>query len=233
MIPQVQGNSMKLAIFAALGAATMAVVPSTAEAQVQRQLQFHNTCPIPVRYFIAIPRNGAWQTHGWFNAAGGKPLHDLLDRNRNPIFLAEGTRVYYYAETTEEPSVRWYGNTNINMNGASFATKQALLSVRGGKFQFGLNCDKEMNARYAAPPAPPAPTYREPRAGGPPPGGPRPGGPRPGAGLPLGSRVMCNFKRAGTYYPGRISQMRADGWIHIEYDDGDREWTMPGACRRA
>ncbi|RYE04120.1 MAG: hypothetical protein EOP61_01795 [Sphingomonadales bacterium] len=207
---------MKLAILAAFGAATMAAVPSTAEAQVQRQLQFFNRCPVPVRYFLAIPRNGAWQTYGWFNATGGKGLHDLLDRYGNPIFLPEGTRLHYYAETTGQPSVRWAGNVGVNMNGAIFQTKPVTLSVRGGKFQFGLECDKQMESQYAPPPPS--------NFGG--------GGRRPGPGpFGPGSRVTCNFKGAGSYYPGRIGQIRPDGSVYIEYDDGDREWTTTRACR--
>ncbi|RYY25872.1 MAG: hypothetical protein EOP62_12185 [Sphingomonadales bacterium] len=209
---------MKLAILAAIGAAATVLAPTEAEAQVQRQLQFFNSCPVPVRYFIAIPRNGAWQTFGWFNATGSKPVHDLLDQYRNPIFIPEGTRVHYYAETTGQPSVRWYGTVNINMNGASYPAKVAGLSVRGGKFQFGLNCDKEMNGGYAAPRQAPAPNY----------GGGNRGG---GAGWTVGKRVSCDFKRSGMYFPGRIGQIRTGDSIYIEYDDGDREWTTTSACR--
>lgn len=213
---------MKFAMLAAIGVAAMGLMPSTAQAQMQRPLQFFNKCPVPVRYFVAIPRNGAWQTYGWFNASGNKPLHNLNDRYGNTIMLPEGTRLHYYAETTGQPSVRWAGNVQVVMGGANYATKPVVLSVRGGTFQFGLNCEKEINAGmvggggYNGPP----PSYG--------------GGRDPSQGRPawsVGRRVSCNFQRAGTYYPGRIGQVRPGGAIHIEYDDGDREWTTMSACR--
>ena len=217
---------MKFAILAAIGAATVGLMPSTAAAQIQRPLQFFNKCPVPVRYFIAIPQNGGWQTYGWFNASGNKPLHNLTDRYGNTIVLPEGTRLHYYAETTAQPSVRWAGNVSVMMGGANYATKPVVLSVRGGSFQFGLNCDKEINAGLVSGGAPADVPYSRVGQGAGPAGT---GQTRPAWGV--GKRVVCNFQRAGVYYPGRIGQVGSGGAIHIEYDDGDREWTTIGACR--
>jgi hypothetical protein len=46
----------------------------------------------------------------------------------------------------------------------------------------------------------------------------------------IGGRVECNFKGAGTWYPGVIASL-AGGSIGINYDDGDRERTRTGRCR--
>jgi hypothetical protein len=40
----------------------------------------------------------------------------------------------------------------------------------------------------------------------------------------LGSRVFGNWKGQGAYYPGVIDQCSGES-IHINYDDGDHEWT--------
>jgi hypothetical protein len=40
----------------------------------------------------------------------------------------------------------------------------------------------------------------------------------------VGSRVWGRFKGGPYYYPGRVTQSQGDA-IHIEYDDGDTEWT--------
>ncbi|MSU77678.1 MAG: hypothetical protein EXS16_06240 [Gemmataceae bacterium] len=43
-----------------------------------------------------------------------------------------------------------------------------------------------------------------------------------------GMRVLANHKKAGTYYPGVITQVSGER-VHINYDDGDHEWVMPNA----
>jgi hypothetical protein len=46
----------------------------------------------------------------------------------------------------------------------------------------------------------------------------------------VGTRVECNWKKGGTYYPGRIAAKRGET-ITINYDDGDREVAQIGICR--
>jgi hypothetical protein len=46
----------------------------------------------------------------------------------------------------------------------------------------------------------------------------------------IGRRVQCNFKGAGTWFPGVIASLSGDT-IGINYDDGDRERTKTGRCR--
>jgi hypothetical protein len=46
----------------------------------------------------------------------------------------------------------------------------------------------------------------------------------------IGKRVECNFKGAGTWYPGKIASLAGER-IGIAYDDGDRETTKTGRCR--
>lgn len=46
----------------------------------------------------------------------------------------------------------------------------------------------------------------------------------------IGRRVECNFRGAGSLYPGVISSL-AGARIGINYDDGDREQTNTGRCR--
>jgi hypothetical protein len=46
----------------------------------------------------------------------------------------------------------------------------------------------------------------------------------------IGRRVECNFKGAGTWYPGVIASLAGET-IGINYDDGDRERTKTGRCR--
>jgi hypothetical protein len=61
--------------------------------------------------------------------------------------------------------------------------------------------------------------------GGMPGGGGGPGGP-----LAVGDRVSCNWKGGGTYYDGRVAELRG-GNVFIHYDDGDTEETAPSMCR--
>ncbi|TNM66694.1 hypothetical protein FHP24_02560 [Aliirhizobium smilacinae] len=46
----------------------------------------------------------------------------------------------------------------------------------------------------------------------------------------IGSKVECNFKNAGEWYPGRIASLAGEK-IGIAYDDGDKENTRTGRCR--
>lgn len=46
----------------------------------------------------------------------------------------------------------------------------------------------------------------------------------------VGTKVQCNFRNAGLYYPGTITQMRGEV-IHISYDDGDQEGATISRCR--
>lgn len=46
----------------------------------------------------------------------------------------------------------------------------------------------------------------------------------------IGSRVQCNFRGAGSWYPGRITALGGSS-LSIAYDDGDRERTGTGRCR--
>jgi len=50
-------------------------------------------------------------------------------------------------------------------------------------------------------------------------------------GLSVGARVQCNWKNLGVYYSGKI--VGRDGKkLKIHYDDGDRETTTIGRCRK-
>lgn len=46
----------------------------------------------------------------------------------------------------------------------------------------------------------------------------------------IGSRVECNFKGSGTWYPGKIASLGRET-VEVNYDDGDRERTKTGRCR--
>lgn len=45
-----------------------------------------------------------------------------------------------------------------------------------------------------------------------------------------GTQVECNWQNGGTYYPGVIAQIDGDR-IHIQYDDGDKEYATISRCR--
>jgi hypothetical protein len=42
--------------------------------------------------------------------------------------------------------------------------------------------------------------------------------------LRTGTPVQCRWKGGQAYFPGKITRMEGDR-VHIDYDDGDREWT--------
>ena len=46
----------------------------------------------------------------------------------------------------------------------------------------------------------------------------------------VGTRLECNWKNEGDYYPGRINAMRGES-IDFVYDDGGREQLTVGRCR--
>ncbi len=46
----------------------------------------------------------------------------------------------------------------------------------------------------------------------------------------IGSRVYVRWKGGPSYYPGRIT-MAEGGAVHVEYDDGDKEWATVSAMR--
>lgn len=46
----------------------------------------------------------------------------------------------------------------------------------------------------------------------------------------VGTRVDCNWKRKGKFYPGQITSMNGQN-VHIAYDDGDQEDTTIALCR--
>lgn len=49
----------------------------------------------------------------------------------------------------------------------------------------------------------------------------------------VGDRVSCNWKSSGTFYDGKVAELRVGGRVFIHYDDGDTEETSPGLCRIA
>lgn len=48
--------------------------------------------------------------------------------------------------------------------------------------------------------------------------------------LPVGSRVYCRWKSGDLFYPGIVTQTVGNA-IHIDYDDGDKEWTTAAMVR--
>ncbi|MBP0437044.1 tudor domain-containing protein [Tianweitania sediminis] len=46
----------------------------------------------------------------------------------------------------------------------------------------------------------------------------------------IGTRVQCNFKGQGNWYPGKITSLSGEK-LGIAYDDGDKETTKTGRCR--
>jgi hypothetical protein len=46
----------------------------------------------------------------------------------------------------------------------------------------------------------------------------------------IGTKVECNYKNAGEWYPGKIASLAGEK-IGIAYDDGDKETTKTGRCR--
>lgn len=46
----------------------------------------------------------------------------------------------------------------------------------------------------------------------------------------IGTRVECNYKNAGVFYPGTIASLAGEK-AGIAYDDGDKETTTTGLCR--
>jgi hypothetical protein len=48
--------------------------------------------------------------------------------------------------------------------------------------------------------------------------------------IKVGDKVYGNFKRAGKYYPGKVTS-RTGEQIHIKYDDGDEEDTTLASIR--
>jgi hypothetical protein len=55
---------------------------------------------------------------------------------------------------------------------------------------------------------------------------------KPSGPLRAGDRVACNWLGQGTFYSGRVAEVRAGGKLFIQYDDGDQEETKPSHCRR-
>ena len=47
----------------------------------------------------------------------------------------------------------------------------------------------------------------------------------------IGTKVECNFKGAGEWYKGTIASLAGEK-VGIAYDDGDKETTKTGRCRK-
>lgn len=46
----------------------------------------------------------------------------------------------------------------------------------------------------------------------------------------VGWRVCCRFQGGPFYFPGRVTDQRGEA-IHVDYDDGDAEWTTVSMVR--
>jgi hypothetical protein len=46
--------------------------------------------------------------------------------------------------------------------------------------------------------------------------------------IPIGLRVLGRWRMGAQFFPGIVTELKGDK-IHIQYDDGDREWTRPAA----
>ncbi len=145
------------AAFASLLAAT-AMLPSTASAQVNREIWFSSRCPSPVRLFVNHQHSsGDWASHGWFEASANQDLTMLTYANGNPLQHIEGRPLYFYAEATDGSGRLWEGEFSADLDGIRYSLQQAILSMSGGRLQFGINCDNDV-ARAPAP-APSGATY--------------------------------------------------------------------------
>jgi hypothetical protein len=51
-------------------------------------------------------------------------------------------------------------------------------------------------------------------------------------GLGVGSRILGRWKGGSTEYAGKITQRNGDQ-VHVQYDDGDQEWTTLAMVRPA
>jgi len=46
----------------------------------------------------------------------------------------------------------------------------------------------------------------------------------------VGARVNCRWQGGATYYGGKVTEIVGQA-LHVQYDDGDQEWTTVGMMR--
>lgn len=196
----------------------MAVVPSAAQAQVTRPLQFFNNCPYPVRYTVQIehPRYPV-QQFGWFNIGGNVKTQNLVGSNRLPIQVPEGASIYIYGETTSGKKVTWRGNRQIQRSGANYGAMRLTPTVSAGKFRVGINCNSVLNNAGPAPQT--AYPSRRPHRRTP---DVLPPQSAVGGNYRIGQYVLARYQGGQYFFSGTVTMARG-GMFTIRYDNGQSE----------
>lgn len=137
-------QSIKGLVAMAVSVTSLAMVPSTVQAQNIRNLYVDNNCPYPIRMFIYHRHRGeGWATHGWFSLDAGAQRVQLTYADGRPMGHEEGTDLYFYAEVTRgRTDIFWEGDTRVNFSGVNYGVMQsAPLRVERNQMYTWLNCD--------------------------------------------------------------------------------------------
>jgi len=157
-----------------------------AQAQVDRDLWFQNSCPHPVRVYLGWtdPKKGAVVNGPWARNAGS-PSRALIEAGQ-PVIHRDTGGVFLYAEATDGSGLEWHGETPLAIAGVTYKMVTPALTVEQGHLTINLTCPAApvpvpAPAIAAAPPPKPAPAPVQVARASPP---PRPLTPKPAIAIP-------------------------------------------------
>ena len=141
---KVLGGISKWLIGSALSAAALTAMAGPAQAQVAREIFFHNDCASPVRFVIShADQSRNWHPHGWWNfSAHQEPTRLLVDDR--PITQLDDHDLYFYAEATDGSGNFWDGSDHqATFLGTTFRMQKANMTVESGNLLIRLTCDQD------------------------------------------------------------------------------------------
>ena len=134
---------VRAAIASGMVAGVLSLTATPAQAGVERDLEFQNECPHPVRVLVAHAyAEDTWDAHGWYEFAANEEATELTDDNDEPLLHLDDEALFIYAESTDDVEIFWEGDEHYEtFADVSYGMKKAVLEVVSGDLRVRLSCE--------------------------------------------------------------------------------------------
>jgi hypothetical protein len=133
---------IRAAIASGMVAGVLALTATPAQA-VERDVEFENDCPHPVRVLVAHAYAAdTWDAHGWYEFSANEESTQLTDDNDEPLLHLDDEALFIYAESTDDADIFWEGEEHYETFGdVRYGMKKAVLEVVSGDLHIRLTCE--------------------------------------------------------------------------------------------
>ena len=133
---------VRAGIASGMMAFALALSAAPAQAAVDRDVEFQNDCPHPVRVLIAHAYDqDTWDAHGWYEFEANEESVQLED-NDTPLTQRDDHPLFLYAESTDGSDIFWQGSEHYEtFDDVRYGMKKAVLEVVSGDIHVRLTCE--------------------------------------------------------------------------------------------